>query len=206
MTPDGKSLVVQQFNRKQNLSQLLLYDARSGESKIFYGESDAAWVSHIKEWSRTVTGWDWVEKGKAFIWTSERDGWRHLYRVARDGSEKLLTNGPYDVIETLLIDEANGWIYFYASPENATQKYLYRIPFAGGEAVRLSPADQQGTHSYAISPNGKYARHTFSNYYTAPLREWVALPAHQPLKPEDDISKKINPKAKESSNISFLIS
>ena len=85
-TPDGKSLVVQQFNRKQNLSQLLLCDARSGESKIFYGESDAAWVSHINEWSRTVTGWDWVEKGKAFIWTSERDGWRHLYRVARDGS------------------------------------------------------------------------------------------------------------------------
>ncbi|MFM8363029.1 MAG: DPP IV N-terminal domain-containing protein [Haliscomenobacter sp.] len=203
-TPDGKSLIVQQFNRKQNLSQLLLCDARSGESKIFYGESDAAWVSHINEWSRTVTGWDWVEKGKAFIWTSERDGWRHLYRVTRDGSEKLLTNGPYDVIETLLIDEANGWIYFYASPENATQKYLYRIPLTGGEAVRLSPADQPGTHSYAISPNGKYARHTFSNYYTAPLREWVALPAHQPLKAEDDISKKINPKAKESSNISYF--
>lgn len=204
-TPDGKSLVVQQMNRKQNHSQLLLCSAKNGEATVFYGETDNAWVSHVNEWSRTVTGWDWIEKGRAFVWTSEKNGWRHLYRVSREGDEQLLTRGNYDVIETLLIDEANGWIYFYASPENATQKYLYRIALDGGSpAVRLSPSDQQGTHGYSISPNGKYARHTFSNHYTPPQREWITLPDHKPLRAEDNISQKIDPQAKENSLVSFF--
>lgn len=203
--PDGKAVVVQQLNRRQNHSQLIWCNPKNGESTVFYGETDPAWVSHINEWSRNVTGWDWTEKGKAFIWTSEKNGWRQLYRVTREGAEKQLTQGEYDVIETLLVDEANGWIYFYASPENATQKYLYRVALDGSsEAVRLSPADQEGTHSYVMAPSGRYARHSFSNYYTPTLREWVTLPEHKSVKPEDDISKKIDLQAKLKSNISYF--
>ena len=204
-TPGGKSLVVQQFNRKQNQSQILECNAQNGTCQTLFQESDPAWVSHINEWSRTVTGWDWIEKGKTFIWTSEKDGWRHLYRVGLNGQEQLLTRGNYDVIETLLIDEAGGFIYFYASPDNALQQYLYRVPLDGSHgAERLSPAGQEGTHSYQISPNGKYARHNFSNYYTPPLREWISLPDHQSLPGQEDISKKINPQAKLDSPVSFF--
>ncbi|MBK7475302.1 MAG: DPP IV N-terminal domain-containing protein [Haliscomenobacter sp.] len=203
--PGGKSLVVQQFNRKQNHSRIIECNAQNGACQTIFQESDPAWVSHVNEWSRNVTGWDWIEKGKAFIWTSEKDGWRHLYRVGLNGQEQLLTRGNYDVIETLLIDETGGFIYFYASPENALQQYLYRVPLDGSRgAERLSPASQEGTHSYQISPNGKYARHNFSNYYTSPLREWITLPDHQPLPGQEDIGKKINPQAKLDSPVSFF--
>ena len=204
-TPDGKNLIIQQLNRKQNYSQIWLCNAESGSCKLVFSESDANWVSHINEWSRKVEGWDWVEKGKAFIWTSEKDGWRHLYRVGLDGKSTALTPWPMDIIETLLIDEPGGWIYFYASPDNPTQKYLYRSSLDGsGKPQRLSPANEEGTHAYQIAPSGKFARHNFSNYYTPTQREWIALPKHEPLNGASPIGSKIDPKAKENSNISFF--
>ena len=113
-------------------------------------------------------GWDWLNGGKEFIWVSEKDGWRHLYRISRDGKkETLVTKGNYDVMEIERIDENGGYVYFMASPNNATQKYLYRTKLDGkGNAECLSPANQKGTHDYDISPEGKFALHSFSNYYT----------------------------------------
>ena len=97
----------------------------------------------------------------------------------------------------LNVDEKSGYVYFYASPVNATQQYLYRTKLDGkGKSERVSPAGEEGTHQYDISPNGKFARHSFSNYYTAPLNEWVTLPDHKPFKAEDDISKKIKRRTK----------
>src|SRR5690606_26200018 len=107
------------------------------------------------------SGWEWINNGKEFIWVSEKDGWRHLYRVDRKGNEKLITPGDYDVIGINRIDEARGYIYFSASPENATQRYLYRVKLTGGQPERLTPADQAGTHHYNVSPNGTVAFHTF---------------------------------------------
>ncbi len=205
-TPDGKEIILQQLNRKQNESKIILCNPKTGVANTIFAEKDEAWVAHINEWNRDVTGWDWVDNGKAFVWTSELDGWRHLYLIPRDGKNvQTITPGNYDVIETVLIDEKNNTIYFYASPNNATQQYLYKTALNGkGKLEMVSPAAQEGTHAYVISPNGKYARHNFSNYYTPPLSEWVTLPDHKPLKPEDDISKKLNPAAKVHSNITFF--
>ncbi len=72
-------------------------------------------------------GWDWLNNGSEFLWASEKDGWRHLYRISRDGKNQVLvTPGNYDVIEISLIDEKNNLVYFMASPDNATQSYLYK--------------------------------------------------------------------------------
>ena len=204
-TPDGKNLIVQQLNRKQNYSQIWICNAQNGSCKVIFTESDPNWVSHINEWSRKVEGWDWIEKGKAFIWTSEKDGWRHLYRVDQEGKTTALTPWPMDIIETLLIDEAGGWLYYYASPDHPTQKYLYRSALNGsGKPQRLSPQNEEGTHAYQIAPSGKFARHSFSNYYTPTQREWISLPQHQPLNGAAPIGSKIDLKAKENSNISFF--
>jgi dipeptidyl-peptidase-4 len=109
------------------------------------------------------------------------------------------------VIELLTVDENNGYVYFHASPQNATQKYLYKAKLDGtGTATRVSPAEEEGTHNYEASPNGKYALHSFSNYYTAPLEEWITLADHKPFKPEDDINKKLKPENKLKSNLSFF--
>lgn len=199
-------IILQQLNRKQNESKIMLCNAASAEAKTIFSETDEAWVATLNEWTSDVTGWNWLVGGKEFIWFSEKDGWRHLYRIGKDGKkEKLITAGNYDVIDILNIDEKSGLVYFYASPENATQKFLYSVKLDGSSpATRITPADQEGVHSYEISPNGKFARHSFSNYYTAPLNEWVTLPDHKPFKPEDDISKKINPDNKTKSNVSYF--
>jgi dipeptidyl-peptidase-4 len=114
------------------------------------------------------------------LWVSERDGWRHLYTVARDGSDvKLLTPGDYDVVSVLTVDAKGGGIYFSASPDNAGQRYLYRVPLDGGRAVRLTPADQPGTHSYTISPDARFAIHSYSAFDLPSQTELIRLPSHQ---------------------------
>jgi len=199
-------IILQQLNRKQNESKLMLCNTGTGIVKTIYTDKDEAWVATLNEWRGDVKGWDWISNGNEFIWFSEKDGWRHLYRISKDGNkETLITKGDYDVIDLLNIDEKKGLVYFYASPENATQRYLYKVKMDGSSpAEQLSPAVEEGTHNYEISPNGKFARHGFSNYYTPPLNEWVTLPDHKAFKPEDDISKKIKKENKSKSNISFF--
>ncbi|MBL7730297.1 MAG: S9 family peptidase [Chitinophagaceae bacterium] len=198
-------IILQQLNRKQNESKVILCNSNSGDAKTVFTETDEAWVSTLNEWRQEVKGWDWIAGGKEFVWFSEKDGWRHLYRISRDGKEIKITNGEYDVIDLLNIDEKTGYAYFYASPKNATQQYLYKTKLDGkGALIKVSPDGAEGTHNYEISPNGKFTRHNFSNYYTPPLTEWVNLPDHKPFKPEDDIAKKIKTENKEKSNISYF--
>jgi dipeptidyl-peptidase-4 len=174
---DNNALIIQQLNRRQNESKLLLCTAATGAVKPIYSETDKAWVD-AKD---GAVGWNWVNKGQSFVWSSEKDGWRHLYSVDRSGKEKLLTPGNYDVISLENIDEAGGKIYFMASPTNATQRYLYQVPLKGGKATRVTPAAEAGTHGYDISPNGKIALHTYSSAASFPIADVVSLPAHQRL-------------------------
>ena len=204
---NANQLILQQLNRKQNHSKLMYANALTGAVSTFYEETDDAWVDISTHWAdENPAGWRWLKGGKEFVWISEKDGWRHLFRVSADGKkETLITKGNYDVISPEEIDEANGYVYFTASPANATQKYLYRTKLDGsGEAERISPAIEEGTHAYQISPNGKFAYHSFSNYYTPPAVEWVTLPEHQPLDPQKDISKKIDAERKKKSNVEFF--
>jgi dipeptidyl-peptidase-4 len=82
------------------------------------------------------------------------------------------------MIKLNCIDETDRYVYFTASPDNATQKYLFRVKLNGSSKApeRLTPNDQPGTHSYDISPNGKIAIHNFSNSYTQPQSETITLP------------------------------
>lgn len=202
---DPGEIILQQLNRRQNETKIFMCNSMTGAAKPVYTETDEAWVATVNEWRSEVTGWDWIASGKEFIWFSEKDGWRHLYRISRDGKETKITKGDYDVIDMLNVDEKNGYVYYYASPVNATQKFLYKTRLDGsGSAERVSPIGEEGSHQYEISPNGKFARHSFSNYYTRPLNEWVTLPDHKPFKAEDDISKKLKPEDKDKSSTTFF--
>ena len=173
---NSSELILQQLNRRQNESKVLLCNANSGSVKTVSAETDQAWIDAKPE----AIGWDWVEQGKSFLWLSEKDGWRHIYNINRNGKEKLLTKGDFDVISVERIDEKNGLIYFMASPDNATQTYLYKVNL-NGKAERVTPVDEPGTHSYDISPNGKVALHYFSNSYTYPSSNVVSLPDHKTI-------------------------
>lgn len=204
---NNSQLIVQHLNRKQNESNVMLCDVATGASKSIYQEKDPAWIDIQPSWDSDYEygGWDWLNNGREFLWSSEKDGWRHLYRISRDGSkETLITKGSYDVMDINAIDEASGYVYFYASPDNATQSYLYRTRLDGsGNAERLSPMNQNGTHSYLVSPTGKYAQHGFSNYYTPNAREWVSLPDHQSLN-GDNVNKAVAKADKSKSNVEFF--
>ncbi len=182
---NSQQLIVQHLNRQQNQSDILLCNTRDGSSKNILSEKDSTWIDIISRWDDDyrMGGWDWLNQGAEFIWPSEKDGWRHLYRVSRDGEKQtLITSGKYDVMDIVLIDEKENLLYFMASPENATQKYLYRCSLDGqGKAEMVTPADEPGTHEYEVSPGGQYAFHRFSNFYTPPSGEWIHLPDHQTL-------------------------
>lgn len=179
---NSSQLVLQQLNRKQNESKVFLCNIASGVSNAIYSEQDKAWIDVKARWSDDPTGWEWINGGKEFLWISEKDGWRHMYRVGRDGKETKITKGNYDMISLEAIDEKNGVAYIMASPFNATQQYLYKVTLNGdGEAELLSPVAQKGTHSYNISPSGTYANHYFSNLTGEWVADWVGLPDHTTL-------------------------
>ena len=172
---NSEQVVIQQLNRLQNQNQVMLGNAHDGSVEMILTEQDEAWVDLHNDLK-------WVDDGKSFTWVSERDGWRHLYLISRNGRKTtLLTPGNYDVINVQEIDVENGWVYFIASPDNATERYLYRVPLNGaGTTERLTP-DLPGTHRYQISPQATYAFHIHSAFAQPPVVSLVSLPDHQQL-------------------------
>jgi dipeptidyl-peptidase-4 len=174
---NSTQLILQQLNRRQNESKIMLVNVVPNAAKTIYSETDKAWIDAKEE----ATGWTWIDGGKKFIWLSQKDGWKHIYAIGLDGKETLITPGDYDAIELSSVDEKTGNVYFMASPDNATQKYLYWAPLKGGQAIRLTPSNESGTHSYDISPNGKLAFHSYSSATMLPKNDVVALPDHKTL-------------------------
>lgn len=129
---------------------------------------------------------------------SEKDGWRRAYVYSRNGKEEVaLTPDSVDIIDGLsstfrydwrnMVDEAGGWFYYYASPDNPIQKYLYRAPLnGGGEAERITPEDQPGWHDYDFSPDFRWAFHTYSTFNTPPVTDLVELPQHSRVRVLED--------------------
>jgi len=173
-TEDSQALILQRLNRLQNeLTVLSNTLGRKRVRKIFTDEDDA-WVD-VREDMK------WLKNDREFLWLSERDGWQHIYKVSRSGKKTaLLTPGNYDAISIQGVDEENGWVYFLASPDNPTQRYLYRVPLDGkGNRKRITPKNQKGTHSYNISPDAQWAIHTYSCFGVPPTIELVSLPKHE---------------------------
>jgi dipeptidyl-peptidase-4 len=184
-------LIVQQLDRKQQESKLMYCKTTDGSSTTFWAENDEAWVDLNTD---DPKGWNWVNQGKDFLWVSEKDDWRHIYKISRDGKTiTLLTKGNYDIEKIKAIDEVNNYIYFSASPNNATQLYLYRVRINDpkNEPELLSGTTLKGTHNYDISPGGKMASHTFSNHNTPGVREWITLPDNKPFSSAKSIASTV---------------
>ncbi len=170
---NSDELVMQHLNRLQNTNDVLLADARTGAVKHVTRDQDSAWVD-------VVSDLRWLHGGKEFLWVSERDGWRHVYVVSRDGKQvRLVTSGDFDVISVEAVDSNGERLYYIASPDDAAQRYLYCMRLDGaGPPDRLTPAGAPGTHSYQISPDCRWAFHTYSTFDTPPSTDLVRLPDH----------------------------
>ena len=183
---NSQEILVERFSRFRDRRDFLLISV-DGEVKTIFSESDKAWVEASQGWN---SGLVWIRDGQEFVVISEKDGWRHAYRYSRDGKElALLTPGDYDIIDRAIIDEERGWYYFYASPQDGTQKYLYRVALDGtGKAVRVSPENQIGTHGYIFSPDAKWAVHTYSTLNTPPVHELIEVESQRVVKVIEDNS------------------
>src|SRR5262249_22316653 len=91
-----------------------------------------------------------------------------------------ITRGDFDAVSGVGVNEKEGWLYFIASQENATQRYLYRAKLDGsGAPERVTPANTPGTHAYDVSPDGRWAFHTFDTFDSPPDVDLVRLPRHR---------------------------
>jgi dipeptidyl-peptidase-4 len=170
-------LLIQQLNRLQNTNKVMLANIHNMDLKTILTETDKAFLD-IQDDTQ------WMQGGKAFTWSSERDGWQHLYVISRDGTQtRDVTPGNFDVVSIQCIDEKGGYVYFIASPDNPIQRYLFRSKLDGkGKPERISPLNQSGQHGYQISPDAKFAIQTWSNVTTPNTINFVSLPAHKLLR------------------------
>jgi dipeptidyl-peptidase 4 len=175
---NSEEVLVEKRSRFRDGRQFLIANVYDGKITTIYEESDPAWV--VASYG-TNGGVDWIKNYRNFIVLTEKDGWRHAYLCSREGKkEVLLTHGEYDVIGRVGLDENKGWFYYYASPDKGTQKYLYRVRLDGkSKAERMTPLDQPGVHHYDISPDGKWAFHTYSTANIPPVTELVNLSTHK---------------------------
>lgn len=189
-TENPQEIIIQHLNRLQNTNDVLLADPATGEVRWMYQDKDDAWVN-------VNPSFTWLEKGGRLLFTSERDGWRHAYAVSKTGDARLITTEPFDLLSISGVDEKGGWLYYIASPENATQRYLYRSRLDGkGKAERVSSANQPGTHTYAISPSCAYAFHGCSTFTSPGVSDIVHLPDHKVvrvLQDNADLRAKVEP-------------
>ena len=183
----NNQLMLQHLNRDQNQNTVLLADATTGKTKELFKDTDSAWVD--------TCDYDIdVNDGKQFIWLSEKDDWRHVYLVdAETGEMNLVTPGQFDAFE--LVRVAGGWVYFIATPDKPTERYLYRAPLTGGKSKRVTPESFAGTNSYDISPDGTVAFHTHSSFGQPPTTDLIELPSHNLVREivsNDNAKKAIN--------------
>ena len=165
--PGTNKLMIQRMNRAQNLNTVYsctLRDGKANDLHVMLEDSDKAWVE-------TNDNIHWLEDNKFFTFMSERDGWRHIYRVTADGKKwTCITKGKMDVINEVGIDEKRGYIYFMgADPDAATERYLYRSKIYGnGKIEKISTQDKVGQYRYEMSPNYDYAIETYSSASQVP--------------------------------------
>ena len=186
---NNDDLILQQFNRHQNFVQLKLASVSKGTERTIVHDRDEAWIDVCDEVF-------WFDDGKKFTWLSERNGWRKAFVVDVANPDQLqpVTPGEFDVIELVKVDNVSKSVYFLASPNNATQRYLYRCNLDGSDVKRLTPSDQSGTHSYDVSSDGKWAIHHFSAANQIPKAELVKLPSHETvrtLEANDELAEKL---------------
>lgn len=167
-------LIVQQLNRKQNEIKFWECDPINGNAKLIYSEEDYAYIE--------LPNNDLFESadGKYVFFTSEKDGWNHIYKLSLDDQTEVnITPGNYDVVDIKGINEETSDVFFTASPENATQRYLHKVNYkTPGSLEKVTPYGYEGTNIYDISPNGKYAIHSFSNAKIPKTTDLITLPSH----------------------------
>ena len=182
---NSSEVLIEQLDRRQQVNTFYLGNALTGKATVALVDKDSAWVDVTDGYSNYGAGpsVSWINNGKEFMWLSDRDGWSHVWASTRTGALRLVTSAPHDVVEVVRVDARGGWLYYLASPENATQRFLYRAKLDGtGKAERVTPAGAIGTHAYDMSPNGVWALHHWSSFGVPAKDEIVQIAGHKSIR------------------------
>jgi len=170
-TPDGGALFFSRLNRAQDRLEILRWEVGSAAPVPLFTESAAAWVN--------VLGPPRFLSDGRFLWTSERDGFAHLYLSDAAGSRLTpLTAGPWVVDDILAVDEKAGVVFFSANRDGALGQQVYRVSLHGGPSTRLSGAG--GWHDGAVAPTGRWLLDRRSDHATPVEAALVDLSGRRP--------------------------
>jgi dipeptidyl-peptidase-4 len=174
---NGNELLVQDVNRPQQVNQLWLFNLEKNAQELVFTDGDDAFIEYYYDA-------DFINDGQHFIWVSERDGWRHLYRVSKDGKEIVdLTPGEFDIVNMLAYNEDTNLVYFIASPDNQGQRYMYKAALDGSmQPMRVTPDQYEGNNSYTLSRDASNALHRHSDFTTPTTTRTIKVSDHSTVK------------------------
>jgi dipeptidyl-peptidase-4 len=155
---DSKRLTIQRLNRKQTKLEMLLTDTSAGKGQVILAEED-------KDWINVHDDLYFFADNQRFLWSSERDGFRHLYLYNLSGKLlKRLTSGAWEVTSVVRVDEKSGTVFFTGTEKTVLESHLYRVGLEGGVPVRVTR--EEGSHSINMAPNAAYFVNTWSTAMT----------------------------------------
>lgn len=155
---DPAKLCIMRVNRLQNTLELLEANIHTGKSSLIYSESEKTWIDVNDDLI-------FLKSAPNFLWSSERDGYSHLYLHDLEGKTiRQITKGPWDVVSLVHFDEGKNHLYFIGGEKTVFEKHLYSIKSDGTGMKRVTRGDY--TYSINMSPNGKYFIGNYSNNST----------------------------------------
>ena len=158
-TSDANILSIIGLNRYQNKLDFILVDAKDGTNKILFSEQDKYYININDNLSFLPSNY--------FIWTSEKNGYNHIYLKGLDGSEDQLTKGSWEVTSFDGLDSDNMQIFYRSTEEGSINRTLYMLDLETGEREKLS--NRVGTNSVKFSKGLKYYINSYSNANTSPI-------------------------------------
>ena len=157
-TPDSGSVLMQWMNRGQDVLRLFSCDPATGEKALIHEEEQLEWVEFYEDL-------EMLEDGSGFLFSSDVDGWRHIYLHGMDGTlKRRLTTGSWPVRSLLAVEETAGWVYFTGSPGKSWDTQLLRADLAGTKLEVLT--ETEGSHQIKLSPSGAHFIDTFSSIHS----------------------------------------
>ena len=158
-TSDANILSIIGLNRHQNKLDFILVDAKDGTNKVLFSEEDKYYININDNLSFLPSNY--------FIWTSEKNGYNHIYLKGLDGSEEQLTKGSWEVTSFDGLDSDNMQIFYRSTEEGSINRTLYMLDLESGKREKLS--NIVGTNSVKFSKGLKYYIKSYSNANTPPI-------------------------------------
>ena len=158
--PDSSQVAVERFSRVQDKLDLLFCNPHSGAARVVLHEQSKTWLN-------VADNLFFLKSRPQFIWTSERTGFRHIYRYSTQGELlRQLTQGDWEAESVAAVDEANQRVFYTSTQTSPLERQVYSVSFNGGEPTRITK--EPGTHDAHANEDGSYFVDTYSSLKQPP--------------------------------------